>query len=241
MGMGANRPAFTQGPHGKRKAFHDKVRSFLKDKQSMGFDPQGIYIHMYLYTTLNYKACKLTCLKNYLKYNYVSLRFSICSPYIYPPFLIYLLCFPRCGYLLEPARLEEASLCSCLFPLFPWCSFCTLGVGLCVSPRSLTALTCTSLDLARLLAVLFLPRLCAASMQVASADIAVIYPSFLMSIPGFASSLLSFLKILKRLRARDMSSQLNTWDNGHLYRELVLAPSHLLVRRQVARAHDMRS
>ena len=195
---------------------------------------------MYLCTTLIYKACKLTCLKNYLKYNYVSLRFSICSPYTHTISHL-LVVFPRCGYLLESARLEEASLCSCLFPLFPWCSFCTLGLGLCVSPRSLTALACTSLDLARLLAVLFLPRLCAASMQVASADIAVIYPSFLMSIPGFARSLLSFLKILRRLRARDMSSQLNTWDNGHLYRELVLAPSHLLVRRQVARAHDMRS
>ena len=198
---------------------------------------------MYLYTTLNYKACKLTCLKNYLKYNYVSLRFSICSPYIHPPFLIYLLCFPRCGYLLEPARLEEASLCSCLFPLFPWCSFCTLGVGLCVSPRSLTALTCTSLDLARLLgsfAAVAGPRF-GSSPPVcrlnpvdcsASADIAIIYPPFLLSIPGFASSLLGprFLEILRRLRAHDMCSQLNTWEElgTHLMCFAVVGQRNLL-------------
>ena len=68
---------------GKENLFTIKCRSFLKDKQSIGFDPQGIYIYAYMYlcTTLIYKACKLTCLKNYLKYNYVSLRFSICSPY----------------------------------------------------------------------------------------------------------------------------------------------------------------
>ena len=43
MCMGANRLACAQGPHGKRIAFHDKVRSFLKDKQSIDLDSQGIY------------------------------------------------------------------------------------------------------------------------------------------------------------------------------------------------------
>ena len=39
-------------------------------------------------------------------------RFSIYPP-MCPPFLISSFFLPRCSYLLEPARLEEASLCSC--------------------------------------------------------------------------------------------------------------------------------
>ena len=55
MCMGANRPACAQGPHGKRIAFHDKVRSFLKDKQSIGLDSQGIYIYnIYIYIQLSH-------------------------------------------------------------------------------------------------------------------------------------------------------------------------------------------
>ena len=49
MCMGANRPACAQEPHGKKIAFHDKVRSFLKDKQSIGLDSQGLYIFIYIY------------------------------------------------------------------------------------------------------------------------------------------------------------------------------------------------
>ena len=51
MCMGANRLACAHGPHGKRIVFHDKVRSFLKDKQSIDLDSQGIYIHIYAYNT----------------------------------------------------------------------------------------------------------------------------------------------------------------------------------------------
>ena len=128
---------------------------------------------------------------------------------------MYSLCFPRCGYLLEPARLEEASLCSCCVPCcFPrvvsTLVFLLLGLGQlrprcgsvppgCVGlPQQSTALACASLDLARLLTVLFLsimfpfvgfhllvpvfvlPRLCAASFQLMAlslADIAINVPT----------------------------------------------------------------
>ena len=130
MGMGANRPAFTQGPHGKRKAFHDKVRSFLKDKQSMGFDPQGIYIYihisyMYLYTTLNYKARdgKLTCLKNCLKYNYVFITFLYLLTIYIPHHFSFTCCvFPvavTCWSLLAWRRPPFAAVCSPFSPGVP--------------------------------------------------------------------------------------------------------------------------
>jgi hypothetical protein len=73
----------------------------------------------------------------------------------------------------------------------------------------------------------------------ASPGIAVIYPPFQIS--HVHPCLAWFFKALRGLRACDMSSPLNTWENKDLYGELVLTPSHLLVRRQASRAHDMRS
>ena len=48
MCMGVNGSAFTQAPHWKRIAFHCKVRSFEKAKQSIAFDSQGICIYIYI-------------------------------------------------------------------------------------------------------------------------------------------------------------------------------------------------
>ena len=152
-------------------------------------------IHIYIYTVCIYMS------KDFL--TNIKPRFSIYPP-MCPPFLIYSFFLPPCSYLLEPARLEEASLCSCCvtccFPrvVSPLAFRSASGnrppgvapfpLGCAGLPQQSTALDCASLDqvkarlvtvlflpivfpfvvfhlLAMLVPVLFLPRLCAASIQ----------------------------------------------------------------------------
>ena len=128
----------------------------------------------------------------------IKLRFSI-----YPPYTHHF-SFTCCVVVFSPLWLP-VGVCS------PGGGLPLLLCFLLSSPRCVsTALACTSLDLARLLgsfAAVAGPRF-GSSPPVcrlnpvdcsASADIAIIYPPFLLSIPGFASSLLGprFLEILR--------------------------------------------
>ena len=161
----------------------------------------------------------------------IKLRFSI-----YPPYTHHF-SFTCCVVVFSPLWLP-VGVCS------PGGGLPLLLCFLLSSPRCVsTALACTSLDLARLLgsfAAVAGPRF-GSSPPVcrlnpvdcsASADIAIIYPPFLLSIPGFASSLLGprFLEILRRLRAHDMCSQLNTWEElgTHLMCFAVVGQRNLL-------------
>ena len=147
---------------------------------------------------------------------------------MYPAFLIYSFCFPRCGYLLDPlgACSPEGGL-PLLFPIvFPlppltWARLTVLFLPI-VFPSVFSPVGPAG---ARFPSS---PPVCCLNPVdgSASANIATIYQQFH---PWFCLFFAGFLESVRAYRARDMSSQLKTRERRNWYCKLVLTPVHLVV------------